>query len=387
MTAIRIEVFRNAADLEALKGDFDRLAKGAVMQRLSWLLPWIKSYQSTHSLHVLVAYKGERVSGIFPLAETQLPVTGRSLVFMGSGKACSDDLGILVEPSDSDEIAESFATWLAESQSCCRWDHLDLDGVRESNRTMEFFGRCLESRTGSRFERKSSPCCWAASVEGGFHEYKVRLTKRARKIIRQAESTIDSGVATFDIAATLEQALNYLNEIERMHQARWQEQDIEGCFTSKTFGNFLRSAICNMWGDRWSHGPLAPKSMTESEGQRVHVGLLRIDGVPAAGCVCYRDRDALAMYLTGMNPSLAESRPGWMLNTCIIKHAIELGCTRFDFLRGDEEYKERLGGQPTSQHRWVIPANRLSSQVRNVSYRAAVNVKNWWNSSAMTPTR
>ena len=381
MTTIRIECVRDAGKLESLKGDFDRLSNGAVMQRLCWLLPWWEAYQSSHTLHVLVAYRGEQVCGILPLAETSVVMTGRTLVFMGSGKVCSDDLGILVEESDSEEIAEAFATWLVESPDCCRWDHLDLDGVRENNRVMELFGQRLESLSGSQIERKTSPNCWSAPLEGGLDAYRSRLTKRARKLVREAESAISSRVGEFEMAQSLEQALEFVDEIEHMHQARWREQGIEGCFTSNAFSTFLKAAIRNMWNEPWFPVQYTQENLEAAGQQRVHVGLLRIHGLPAAGCICYRDRDALAMYLTGMNPDLAESRPGWMLNKCMIKRAIALGCTRFDFLRGDEEYKERLGGEPAVQHRWVVPANRLTSQVRNVAYRAAVGVKRWLMSS------
>lgn len=381
MTTMRIECVRDLAKLESLKGDFDRLSKGAVMQRLCWLLPWWEAYQSSHTLHVLVAYRGEQVCGILPLAETSMVVTGRTLVFMGSGKVCSDDLGILVDDSDREEIVDAIATWLAESPECCRWDHLDLDGVRENNQTMKLFGQRLEALTGSQIERKASPNCWAASLEGGLDGYRSRLSKRARKIVREAESAMNSGVGEFEVALTLDQSLDFVDAIERMHQARWREQGIDGCFTTTAFRLFVKTAIRDMWNERWFPLQSTSEVVDERGQQRVHVGLLRINGVPAAGCICYRDRDALAVYLTGMNIDLSDGRPGWMLNKCIIKRAIALGCTRVDFLRGDEEYKERLGAEPTVQHRWIVPANRLTSQVRNVAYRAAVRVKRWWKSS------
>ena len=374
---MRVECVRDAVRLESLTEDFARLSQGAAMQRLSWLLPWWQAYQATHRLHVLVAYQSESVCGIMPLAETTSALTGRSLVFMGSGKVCSDDLGILAKPSDNEEVAESFAKWLMESPDCCRWDHLDLDGVRAGNQAMECFGLVIEALTGSQIERKQSPSCWAASVAGGYDAYLSRLTKRARKLVREAESAIHSGKGKFELAQSREQSLEFVREIERMHQARWKEQGIEGCFSRSEFSHFLDGTIRSMWQDPWRSENAACEAESMAQCQRVFVGLLRIDGIVAAGSICFRDRDAVAMYLVGMNPEFAASRPGWMLNTCFIKQGIEMGCSRFDFLRGDEEYKERLGGVPAVQHRWVVPANRLTSQVRNVAYRAAVSVKKW----------
>ena len=374
---LRVECIREASKLESLRVHFDRLSHGATMRRLSWLIPWWNAYQANYKLHVLVAYRGENVCGILPLAETTATVTGRCLVFMGSGKACSDDLGILAEQDDAEEVADAFANRLMQSQDCCEWDHLDLDGVRENNACMAYFARSLEALSGSSIERKPSPNCWATSLEGGFDSFRSRLTKRARKIVRDAESAIDSGMGIFEIAQTREQALEFVGEIETMHQARWKERGIEGCFSRKEFVSFLNNSIESLWQDSWiaSNGEANEAACK----QRVLVGLVRIQGAVAAGAICFRDRDSMAMYLVGMNPEFAENRPGWMLNTCFIKHALDLGCSKFDFLRGDEEYKERLGGVPSVQQRWVMPSNRVTSQVRNVAYRTAVGFKAWWN--------
>ena len=374
---LRVECIREAEKLESLNDDFDRLSRGATMQRLSWLMPWWNSFAANYKLHVLVAYRGESVCGILPLAESTLTVTGRCLVFMGSGKACSDDLGILSEMADADEVAEAFATWLVRSPDCCRWDHLDLDGVREDNTTMAYFGRSLEVLSGSSIERKPSPNCWATSLQGGLDTYRSRLTKRARKIVREAEAAIDSGRGDFEIAQTHEQAMEFLAEIEKMHQARWKVRGIDGCFSRKEFACFLSEAIDSMWQDPWT--PTDSVSKDGASKQRVLVGLVRFDGAVAAGAICFRNRDSVAMYLVGMNPEFAANRPGWMLNTCFLKHAMEQGCSSFDFLRGDEEYKERLGGIPSIQHRLIMPSNRLTAQVRNLAYRTAVSVKEWWN--------
>lgn len=338
MFPIRIECVRDAAGLEAIKQDFDRLSGGNTMQRLSWLLPWWNAYQATHSLHALVAYRDAKVCGIMPLAETTSSLTGRSLLFMGSGKVCSDDCGILVEQSDAQEVAESFATWVVQSPECCRWDHLNLDGVRENNFAMECFATQLHKLTGLHIERKSSPNCWSAPLTGGLAAYKSRLTKRARKIFREAESGLDSGHGTFEIAQSKEQALEFARQIGGMHQARWQDRGIEGCFSTNEFTNFVDNAVESLWQDVWSTNDSNRDSVRRNENQmdnqRILVGLLKIRDIVAAGAICFRNRDAIAMYLVGMNPECAEDRPGWMLNTAFIRHATEQGCSEFDFLRG-----------------------------------------------------
>jgi CelD/BcsL family acetyltransferase involved in cellulose biosynthesis len=54
--------------------------------------------------------------------------------------------------------------------------------------------------------------------------------------------------------------------------------------------------------------------------------------------------DKLWIYNSGFNPSHYELSPGWVLMADLIRWAIDHGRTEVDFLRGDEEYKYRLGG-------------------------------------------
>ena len=52
------------------------------------------------------------------------------------------------------------------------------------------------------------------------------------------------------------------------------------------------------------------------------------------------------LYNSGFNPDFSNLSPGQVLTAYTIKDAIENGRTLYDFLRGNEEYKFRLGGIP-----------------------------------------
>ncbi|MCU0476705.1 MAG: GNAT family N-acetyltransferase, partial [Anaerolineae bacterium] len=50
------------------------------------------------------------------------------------------------------------------------------------------------------------------------------------------------------------------------------------------------------------------------------------------------------VYNSGLNPAHAPLSPGIVLLCHLIRWAAENGMTAFDFLRGNEEYKYRMGG-------------------------------------------
>jgi CelD/BcsL family acetyltransferase involved in cellulose biosynthesis len=60
----------------------------------------------------------------------------------------------------------------------------------------------------------------------------------------------------------------------------------------------------------------------------------------------YTDGRDYYLYNSSYDPELASASPGLVVLTAMIEHTIDLGCEAFDFLKGDEVYKTRLGAKP-----------------------------------------
>ncbi len=87
------------------------------------------------------------------------------------------------------------------------------------------------------------------------------------------------------------------------------------------------------------------RSLVVLEGWRID--LLRVPGTEraAAAIFGYADADGYFLYNSAYDPGLAAASPGWVLLGSMIERAIREGRPRFDFLKGDEEYKFRLGAE------------------------------------------
>ncbi len=77
---------------------------------------------------------------------------------------------------------------------------------------------------------------------------------------------------------------------------------------------------------------------------QLHLAFLTLDGQKAAGYLSFLAGGKLWVYNSGWNPTFSCCSPGWVLLAKIINWAIEQGLTEVDMMRGDEEYKYRLGG-------------------------------------------
>ncbi len=82
---------------------------------------------------------------------------------------------------------------------------------------------------------------------------------------------------------------------------------------------------------------------------------LTIDGEKAATLFAFEYERHFLLYNSGYDPdAYAQLSPGWALLAYCIQYAIAVGCTKFDFMQGDEEYKYRFGGQEYKVMRAII---------------------------------
>jgi CelD/BcsL family acetyltransferase involved in cellulose biosynthesis len=72
---------------------------------------------------------------------------------------------------------------------------------------------------------------------------------------------------------------------------------------------------------------------------------LKLDGVGVAMVFAFENEDTTFLYNSGYHPAFAHLAVGLLSKAEAIRDAIARGKRTFDFLRGEEEYKKRLGGE------------------------------------------
>jgi CelD/BcsL family acetyltransferase involved in cellulose biosynthesis len=79
-------------------------------------------------------------------------------------------------------------------------------------------------------------------------------------------------------------------------------------------------------------------------GGYLWLAFLEVDGVKAAATLCFDYNNKLWGYNSGVSFDFKDISPGWVIMGYDIQWCCENGRYEFDFMRGDEEYKYRLGG-------------------------------------------
>lgn len=345
-------------EFEGLAEAWQSLGGSNLMRSWEFQACWREHFASHDPLRVLVSEERGKVIGIMPLVEQKRLWTGRTLVNFGSGKACLDDLGIIAHPDDAVRMGHEFAAFLMESKDCL-WDYIDLEGIRSSDLPMQAFASVFSSSNPDCFERRPSPSCWAIELReetDGFHAW----SKRMRTMMRKAREELKRGDFHLNVVRSSKEASEELKVMEQIHQARWQDRGIDGCFSNDAFAEFTRDLI-------WK----------TCDAGNSFVAILRWQGTPSAGAICFIDNTTLYVYLASMAPGFSEQKPGWKLNGFLAEYALRCGCTRFDFMRGDEEYKQRMGAIASTQERWLVSSPRFLGRVRRTLYRTAREIKHF----------
>ena len=86
----------------------------------------------------------------------------------------------------------------------------------------------------------------------------------------------------------------------------------------------------------------------------VKLFFLDVDGQRVAASLCFDYVRSRLLYNSGYNPEFAYYSVGLLLNALCLKQAIEEGLGYFDFLRGREPYKLRLGGRRRNLYKMVV---------------------------------
>ncbi|MFA9434866.1 MAG: GNAT family N-acetyltransferase, partial [Deltaproteobacteria bacterium] len=81
---------------------------------------------------------------------------------------------------------------------------------------------------------------------------------------------------------------------------------------------------------------------------------LDLDDTPAAAVMCFDYNSTVYLYNNGYDGKFSSLSVGLLSKVLSIKESIRRGKKKYDFLKGTEEYKHRLGGRPVPLYRCQV---------------------------------
>jgi len=305
-------------ELAQLKPEWVRLletqSEPVPFQHPTWQRVWLDEFQDGHELSLFSIRDGEQLIGVAPLLRE-----GERLTFVGHHSIC-DYMDFIMAP---DVCREAFSALLDELESES-WSSMELRGLRDGSSTLTQLAGLLEGK-GASVECDEEAVAPRVDLPGNWEEYVSSLKKKHRHEVRRKLRNLEAeGVLQLHAYTRPDDVEEHLPVLLRFMV---DSREDKARFMSEQMGLFFHKAT---------------KALAE-EGL-IRLFELELDNKTVASVLCFDQCNQLYMYNSGYDPEYASLSVGIVSKALCVKDAIENGKRCMDFLRGDEDYKYRLGG-------------------------------------------
>jgi len=298
---------KNASNVPFLKYQY---------QKLWWESRGAEEWSEDCQLLLIIAEDDGELRGIAPLFRT--PQRGVRLV---GSTAISDYLDFIVPPEDAVEFISGVWDTLQEMDWCC----IILDNILETSPLIPSFQQLVPQSAGciNVLPLEVAP---SISLDGDWETYLSSVKKKQRHEIRRKMRRADESESqvVFTLIKQAEDLPQAMQDVFRL--MRFDEE-------KRIFLTPAMEALFEKLAE-WAF----------NEGI-LNLVFLEIAGQRSACNLSFDYDNQIWLYNSGISAEHQELSPGWVILGNLIQWSTNQGKKRFDFMRGDEEYKYRFGAE------------------------------------------
>ncbi len=320
-----------ALDWEALH---EQSPTATLFNHPRWAALWWKHFGHEGDLRLLAVQSSSgALLGLAPLYVDRQGSDAPVLRLIG-GVDVADYLDFVVPPVCDEEITyvllDCWASELADDLPV-----LDLHSIPEASPTRELLRRWAEDRGFFCHERVEdvSP---VIALPDTWEEYLSSLSKKQRHEVRRKRRKAErEAELSWFYVEDWHRIPSAVEEFIALHQLSSKDKED---FMTPEMQTFLRELAALAYAEGW-----------------LKLAFLKLDDRMAASYFCFDYRNDILVYNSGYDPELAPGlSPGNVLISFCIEDAIRQGRNHFDFLRGEETYKFRLGAVATHVYQVTV---------------------------------
>jgi CelD/BcsL family acetyltransferase involved in cellulose biosynthesis len=319
-------------ELEPRWRELEARARPSLFTSWQWIGCWLESLPQAAWPQLLSVEEGGRTVALGTISRSVLRrariVKSRALHLNAIGHADYDNIaieynGLLAEAGMERQVLRCCASHFLGQDD---WDEWLFPGVDDS----ALFG-ALDLPDVLPVVEALRPCHYVDldAVRATGKEYLGFLGRKTRYNIRRCLGEFErTGPVALEQAESVPQALAFLDELQALHQARWESRRSPGAFASSFFRRFHHRFI-------------------ESGVPNGAVQLLRVRaGHRTIGCLYnFVHQGRVLCYQTGFDYALGQqyNSPGMATHALAIDFNLARGHKVYDFLAGRSQYKQQLG--------------------------------------------
>ena len=291
----------------------------------AWLRVWWQNFGAGNELHLVSIRDSERVFGVAPLQ-----VKGDTASIVGGENVC-DYLDFVITPGKENEFFNVLLDDLKQKKSI---RELDLGLVRPDSLVITRLADIARNR-GMAVTIQQVDVSYEMDLLSTWDSYlEILNTKQRHEVRRKLRRLSEAG----DVRYSLLKDRNELeNSFEHFMQLFSLAREDKASFMTSEMASFFYSLA----------------AATTDIGI-LRIGMLEFKGQPVAAVMCFDYNNRLYLYNSGFNPEYESLSVGLNSKVLCIKESIGEAKSRFEFLKGNEVYKQRLGGKEIPLYRCEI---------------------------------
>lgn len=336
---MQITVYEDASAFELLRNEWNALLQRSATNEIfltwEWQSTWWDTFQAGELLIVAVRTPDGRLAGIAPWFVHH--IGGERVLRTVGCVDVTDYVDIIVDQYAVSAVQIALAGFLSLHRQ--RFDRVNLCNIPEPSPTTQFMPDLLRVR-GFDADLVLQEVCPVIHLPSDWESYLSMLDKKQRheirRKIRRAESEAKLEYVVLDSSASpimLGEAVidEFLSLMRDSQPAKAEFLDVEA---NRVFlSRILQTTASAGW---------------------LRLSFLRCDGETAAAYADFIYGGHVQVYNSGLRPTLASHLSlGNVLLAYNIQNAIERGLQVFNFLRGNETYKYRMGAIDTRIYKLV----------------------------------
>jgi CelD/BcsL family acetyltransferase involved in cellulose biosynthesis len=307
-----------ALDEARWNGLLERSKLPSVFLTWQWQRHWAEAFARERPLRFLVVTDDDgSMVGLLALYEEE---TGEFRLL--GGVDVSDYLDVIAAAGREEEVWHALLQHRAAQP--VEWD---LHAIRAASPTVSLVPSLVPAH-GLRVTTAVEERCPVLSLPGTWDEYLAGLSGKDRHELRRKMRKLErelpgAAVRSHDAHAGWDQALSeflHLHRLSKIGKARFMDDRMEQFFRDAT-GALAAAGWARLW-------------------------FLDHEGAAVAAFLCLEYGGTVGLYNSGFDPIHARLAPGIVLLAHVIKDSIDRRIPIFDFLRGEEPYKQGFGPVP-----------------------------------------
>jgi len=324
----------NAESLDSINtcwNQWQALEWGSVFVLPAWLKAWWEAFGTKADLYLRTLWDGEQLVGFAPLL-----LNDDTASFIGSADVC-DYLDFAINPGRENDFFQVLLDDLRDKGV----KRLDLRPLRPDSTVLMYL---VSIARGRRYvvRCRSEDVSLELDLPATWDEYLAMLKNKQRHEVRRKLRRLwEAGDVEHSCADVGEDVEHHLDIFLKLFSL---SKDEKACFMNRKRRRFFTSLA---------------KAMTDIGLLRI--GVLQVNKVTAAMTMGFDYHDSHYLYNSAYDPQFGHLSVGLLCKVLCLKESIQKGRRKWNFLKGAEPYKHRLGAQEVPLYNCLITMRKTPS--------------------------